>query len=120
MALLLEACPSFADKWVQHRAIYGEEHELYIDLMEFAHHVVSLQTLGQKEELIAVFIAVERLRMTGDEYVREAATIGLLEGIQNIAGNQGIDPEVFVGYLKPESARWWKKLNEFWGDTLKA
>jgi len=57
---------------------------------------------------------VEDLHTQGHPDVKEAATIGLLEGIQNIAGNRGCDPEVFVRYLKPESEKWWKKLNEFW------
>ena len=61
-----------------------------------------------------MFEAIERLHLEGDEYVREAATIGALEGIQNVAGNDGIDPEEFVIYLRPESLRWWGQLNEFW------
>jgi hypothetical protein len=61
-----------------------------------------------------IFGIIEKLYVEGDEYVKEAATIGLLEGIQNITGNRRLDPEVFVQYLKPESAKWWKKLNDFW------
>lgn len=48
--------------------------------------------------------------------MKEAATIGLLEGIQNIMGKRRLAPEVFVQYLKPESMKLWKKLNDFWDD----
>jgi hypothetical protein len=57
---------------------------------------------------------IERLHVEGDSYVREAATIGLLESIQNQWGNNGVDPENFFPFLLPESARWWKSLNKFW------
>jgi hypothetical protein len=46
--------------------------------------------------------------------VREAATIGLLEGIQNVWSNNDVDPELFVVHLLPESAKWWLNLNDFW------
>ena len=96
------------------RRYYGEEELLYIDLGEFADHLIDLYNQAQTQEFPAVFSTVEELHTEGDEYVKEAATIGLLEGIQNIAGNRGLDAEVFVQYLKPESAKWWKNLNDFW------
>ena len=54
------------------------------------------------------------MHLDGDQYVKEAATIGMLEGIQNVALNSGVEPESFVAYLKPESAKWWRQLNDFW------
>lgn len=115
MPLLLAACPSFADPWraYQAEATY-EEGLLYIDLAELVHHVVELERRGQCEELPAVFAAVERLHLEGDAFVKEAATIGFLEGLQNFAGNTGIAPERFRLYLSPESARWWDELDRFW------
>jgi hypothetical protein len=62
---------------------------------------------------------IERLHVEGDPYVREAATIGLLEGIQNVWGNNGVDPELFFPFLLPESVRWWKSLNKFWNGESK-
>jgi len=109
MPLLRKACPSFPP---------GEEDDegnlLFVDLGEFAGHVVHLYQQGQVRELPGVFAVVERLHLEGDEYVREAATIGLLEGIQNVAGHRGIDPAVFLPYLLQESAAWWHRLNSFW------
>jgi len=61
-----------------------------------------------------VFDVIETLHLNGDSYVREAATVGLLEDIQNNSGHRAVDPAVFVMYLKPESLRWWNKLNDFW------
>jgi len=112
--LLLEACPSFTEKWEEYSAFYGNEYLLYIDFGECAHHLVELHKANRTDEFPAVFEVIERLHLEGDAYVKEAATIGMLEGIQNVAGNNGINPEEFCRYLKPESAKWWRQLNEFW------
>ncbi len=114
MPLLLDACPSFTEKWREHRAFYEDEDLLYVDLGEFAHHLVTLHKADLTDEFPAVFEIIERLHLEGDPYVKEAATIGLLEGIQNVAGNSGVNPEEFSRYLKPESAKWWRQLNDFW------
>jgi hypothetical protein len=118
LPLLLESCPSFSDRWEEHRAFYKDEELLYLDLGEFAHHLVELQRTHRIEEFPAVFDVIERLHLEGDPYVKEAATIGALEGIQNVAGNSGVDPDEFVQYLQPESARWWRQLNNFWNAKI--
>ncbi|WP_425415833.1 DUF7674 family protein [Paenibacillus tianmuensis] len=56
----------------------------------------------------------EDLHIIGDEYVREAATIGLLEAIQNLSSDSDLDPDVFKPYLKSESLKYWNLLNDFW------
>jgi hypothetical protein len=114
MPLLLESCPSFLERWKEHRTFYEDEELLYVDLGEFAHHVAELQRTHRIEEFPAVFHVIERM----DPYVKEAATIGALESIQNVAGNTGVDPEEFVQYLQPESAKWWRQLNDFWNAKI--
>ena len=103
MPLLLEACPSFSGKWKEHLAFYEPEDEtlLYLDLGEFAHHLVELHKSGSIEEFQTVFQIVDRLHLEGDHFVKEATTIGLLEDIQNVAGNTGIEPEEFLQYFGP-------------------
>ncbi len=118
MPLLLEACPSFTEKWEEHRAFYDDEDLLYVDLGEFAHHLVELHKTNQTREFPAVFEVIERLHLEGDDFVKEAATIGMLEGIQNVAGNSGLNPEEFSQYLKAESAKWWRQLNDFWDGKI--
>ena len=79
-----------------------------------AEHLLGLHQQRDHREFLAVARAIERLHLEGDDYVRNAATIGFLEGIQNVWGNSGTDPEDFFPLLLPESARWWKQLNLFW------
>ena len=114
MHLFLEAYPSFIKKWQKHRVLCDNEQLLYVDLGKFAHHLVELHEANRIDEFPAVFEIIERLHLEGDAYVREATTIGMLEGIQMVAENFGVDPEEFSGYLKPESAKWWRQLNTFW------
>ena len=115
MPLLLKACPSFLEPWKGYLADPSYEAGLlYVDLGKFAHHLVELMRTRATAELPAVFDVIERIHTDGDSYVKEAATIGLLEGIQNVAGNTGINPEIFARHLEPESAKWWTELNRFW------
>ena len=112
--LLLSACPSFSKRWEEHRAFYEDEELLYIDLGEFAHHLVELQKKNRTSEFPGVFDIIERMHLEGDDYVKDAATIGMLEGIQNVAGNLGVEPGIFEKYLKPVSAKRWRQVNDFW------
>jgi hypothetical protein len=112
MPLLMEACPSF-------NPAVPDDDLLYIELGEFARHLLELQKLNRIEEFSRIALVVERLHTEGDQYVREAATIGLLEGIQNNWSHEGIDPEPFVQHLLPVSAKWWQSLNDFWNGKSK-
>lgn len=114
LPLLVEACPSFSKHWEEHKAEYGDEEDYlpYVALGGFSGHVIALHRNHAIEEFARVFEIVERFHVEGEEYVREAATIGLLESIQN--GLDRSDLEVFKGYLLPVSAKWWDQLNLFW------
>ena len=119
MPMLLVACPSFEPVWDAYRAEDTYEPGLlYIDLGEFARHLVALWKGGRTDELEPVFAGAERLHLEGDDFVREAATIGLLEGLQNVAAHAEIASAVFLPYLRPESARWWVALNRFWAGKI--
>lgn len=118
MALLLVACPSFRDTWEEHQADWEDRDLLYLDLGAFARHLVTLVRAGDVDELPAVFEVVERLHVEGTRYVQEAATIGLLEDIQNQAERVGLTPDHFLPFLGPMSREWWKELNAFWSGTI--
>ncbi len=114
--LLLDACPSYQARWEVYCAESTYEPGLvYLDLADFADHLVELLRGNNTEEFTPVFEVIERMHLDGDDYVREAATIGALEGIQNLAGNSGVDPDRFIRFLGKASKRQWKKLNDFWG-----
>ncbi len=107
---LLQACPSF-------KPIYDESDNkdlLYSLGGDFAHHLLTLLQNGEISEFPAVAEMIERLHIEGDSYTKEFATIGLLEGIQNVWSNKGTDPENFRTFLLPLSQKYWQSLNDFW------
>ena len=116
--LLLEACPSFQASYDEHLKDNDGE-LLYVALSGFARHLLRLYQQKQTQNFPAVGRLIERLHIEGDNYVKEAATIGLLEGIQNVWGNEHVDPDLFLPYLLPESIRWWNSLNSFWSGKSK-
>ncbi|UUX95559.1 hypothetical protein [Aquabacterium sp. J223] len=113
MPLLLEACPGFAEAWVEHVRENGND-LLYVAAGSFARYLLSLHQSGQLSELSAAGAAIEQLHVSGSQWVKEFATIGLLEGIQNVWSHSNTDPECFRQFLGPESQRWWAGLNKFW------
>lgn len=120
---MLAACPSFATAYQQFCADWKDEPgELphYIALGDLARHLIDMLREGDTANFQAIFHVVERWHTEGDAYVREAATIGLLEGIQNNAEHQGVDPAAFQPWLGPESKKWWDKLNRFWDGEVGA
>jgi len=117
MAVLLEACPMFATQWnafIDQWSDEGDELPLYISLGDFARHLIGMLEREETQRFPAIFSTVERLHVEGDSYVKEAATVGLLESLQNENLHKTTHPEQICQYLGPESTRWWNKLNRFW------
>lgn len=124
---MLEADPTFGDQWQAFKADYSDESELpqYIALGELAIHIIDRMRRGDVANFNKVFAVVELWHVDGDAYVREAATIGFLEALQNhlggndrAKGQDGIRASDFENYLGPESRIWWDKLYRFWeGDA---
>jgi hypothetical protein len=125
MPMLLEAVPSFSEQWseIEDDPIHLDEATGmrldYVDVAWFAPHVVGLQRSGATGELTSLFEVIEMLHTDGDEYVKELATIGYLEGIQFACSHTTeVRQEEFESYLGPESRRWWRGLNAFWSGKI--
>jgi hypothetical protein len=97
MAVLLESCPSFRPQWQEFQTEWDDDKNdmpLYIILADFARHLIGMVERGETTHLPSIFVAVERLHVEGEHYVREAATVGLLEDLQNHSLHpNGTDPE---------------------------
>jgi hypothetical protein len=117
LPLLLEACPSFRLVW-ESDLDDDDKKLIYVCLGRFAGHLLELHRENRRDEFGAVAAIIEKFHVDGDQYVREAATIGLLVSIQNVWGNSGSAPEAFRELLLPESAKWWDQLNLFWSGEI--
>jgi hypothetical protein len=70
---------------------------------------------GEDEGIKAIFRVVEAWHLEGEPYVKEAATVGLLEDLQNANLHKGAtSPDDFLDYLLPETRFWWFKVVDFW------
>src|SRR4051812_5561614 len=110
---LLKACPSFGPDWHRLQA-EGDDALLYVVLSDFARHLLAMKKEGREDVLRAAAEFIERMHIEGDDYVKEAATIGALEGIQNVWSHAAESSESFSPYLLEESRRWWDSLQQFW------
>ena len=111
--MLVQACPTFAAVRDEHVAEYGND-VLYVAAGEFARHLLTLQLGDATSCFVQVGATIERMHTDGTPEVKELATIGILEGIQNVWGHSSVNPEEFLHYLGPESRSWWQGLNNFW------
>jgi hypothetical protein len=110
LSLLHTARPSFST---------DETTELpYLLPREFADHLLALYGRNPKGDFPAVIKLIERLHPEGDAYVREAATIGLPEDIQNLWMSHRIDPEEFGRLLLPVGRKGWDSLDAFWDGKI--
>jgi len=116
ISLLLEADPSLKEPWDEFIEEWCDEPEIphYIVLGDFARHLVQQLEVGRTERFRAVFNVIETLQLNGDEYVQEAAVIGLLEDLQNGHLHTTTTRDDFVPWLEPESLKAWKALIKFW------
>jgi hypothetical protein len=113
---ILTASPSFTSVWNEFLNEWKDEKELpiYLVLGELARHITKLHADGQTREVKDIFSVVEKWHLDGDSYVQEAASVGLLEDLQN-SNVVGEDvPHALEAYLLPETRRWWDKVNNFW------
>jgi hypothetical protein len=119
MEPILKASPTFGPVWYAFVAQWEGRPEglpLYLALSDLAKHIATLFERGAESELREIFRIVERWLRDGDAYVREAATVGLFEDLQNtnLVGEQ--IPTRCLAYLGPVSLRWWRKVENSWVD----
>lgn len=109
--LALKACPSFKPVWEEFIDEWKDEKDLplYLALGDLSRHISTLVETKQDYELKELFAVIEGWHIEGSPYVQEAATIGLLEGLQGESNARSIEL-----YLLPESKKWWDKVNQFW------
>jgi hypothetical protein len=117
MPLLVGACPSFKDAWTEHLREHGDESP-YVAAGSLADHLLALHRANTTTSFSAVAAVIERLHVEGSPGVKEFATIGVLEAVQNVWSNKGADPNTFCRFLGKESQWWWQSLNDFWSGKV--
>jgi len=113
---LLRVDPSFREKWETFQREYrsSDALPLYLALSELARYLIADLETGNTHRFEAVFDVIERWVVKGDPYVKDAATVGLLEDLQNGNLHRRTCSDDFLRWLRPETLRWWTKVHEFW------
>ena len=116
--LVVEADPTFEPAWKEWQFLWGQEPNPleYNCLSDFAEHLIRQLERGETAHFDAVFGVVERWCNEGERYVREAATIGLLEDLQKTKLHTQTKPCDFEPWLRPTSREQWNKVNRFWSE----
>jgi hypothetical protein len=83
-------------------------------MAELASHVVDLFESRQTEEILSAFTLTEHLIASGTESERNAAIIGFLETVQNVASHRECGSAAFEQYLGPMSEKAWAELTKLW------
>ena len=104
MGPILEVSPSLEPMWQAFVAEWKDDPEglpHYLVLSDLARHIADLLEQGADGELRRIFQVVEAWHVQGDAYVKEAATVGLLEDLQNtnVVGDR--TPDKCLAYLGP-------------------
>jgi len=115
---ILEVCPSFRATWDEFVDEWKDDPDglpQYLALSNLARHVIGMLERNEIDGMKAIFGVVETWHLDGDPYVKEAATVGFLEDIQNTGLHKGsTTPNDFLEFLLPETKYWWSKVEEFW------
>jgi hypothetical protein len=115
---LLKAMPTIKDRWVAYLKYWdGRSEGDYLDMSEFAQHLVEKLRAGETSEFPTLFQAVEDLYRQDDDVIDEVLTVGLLEDIQNVAANTGVQSSRFRQWLGPITTNRWELLHRDWGTT---
>ena len=77
-------------------------------------HVVELFEAGQADSMRPAFALTEQMIVGGPEGHREAAIVGFLETVQNLASHRPFRASAFEPYLGPVSGDAWRELDKAW------
>ena len=97
-----------------------ENYEIpYVAIGSFNKFVIDQFKNNNKELIKKLFAYIEELYISKSGKVREFATIGILEGIQNMMGDNNLNTNEIERFLGIESKKWWIQLNKLWNKEIK-
>lgn len=113
---LIDAHPPFKKRFEEDKDSYYSDGDvlLYAVASDIADEVVDLSKRNDGPALKSIFNFIETLLEKGDDYVKELATVGFLEDIQNHAEWAEMDRTKLIPYLGINSQKAWDDLDNFW------
>lgn len=114
---LIDQVPELSSDWRAFKTEWVGRAELPIYLFlsdTVVPHFLSLVGSADTKKTETLSRVVENWHTLGDSYVREAATIGFLESLQNRVEHDKINREVVRNYLGRETQFFWDQVYLFW------
>lgn len=110
---LVKRFPEFESAWLEHLADWeGEERSIGIDVQAFSIFISGMLEKGEKYRYDEVFIYIEELVTSGNESLETAVVTMFIEGLFNRCSSGSFRKEDFIGYLQPESLRYFTLWEE--------
>lgn len=111
---ILEQSDSFK-KYLELSDSDWENEGAYTVLAEYSRYILDLYKKNKNDQVKASFELANDVFSKGDQYVKEAITIGLLETIQNnISWEENLKKEDFVLFLPETLKKEWENIDDFW------
>jgi len=115
MPAILQLVPGFKDRWEEHNKSWHDEPAgIYNDIAEFAHYLVDSYETEDTSWYASFFFFIESLLVSGNNDIKELASIGFLEDIQTISSWRSHKGKIFIEYLGPQSKKAWDYLDKLW------
>lgn len=97
------------------------EQPLYLALASVACHLIGQLKAGETDNFPAAFYVVEQWHLQSDSYVREAASVGVLEDLAKHEPSRGHGTCGLPAVAAAQSKRWLAKVEGFWsgGELLR-
>lgn len=109
--MMLNCCPSFGPVLEKMKEL---DRSLYYCVAGcFVGHLEELYKQQDTDVFSEVAKMIESFLVEGDSFVRDFATVGILEGMQNCRSDN-FDTYIFQNHLLPKSKKQWNELNIFW------
>jgi hypothetical protein len=122
-APLWSAAPAFHEKCVSLSLINrqtGRTTLPYAVLSELAGYLIDCLRNGETDGFQGIFDVVEEWHVHGDHETKTAATVGLVEDLQNLARHDQTVSAHFLRWLLPETSISWQRVEDFWSGEAQA
>ena len=124
MESITSVCPGFAPIWNEFVDDWKDAPELYEEggdgtlphylvLSELANHLIAMLERGETRNFSQIFNVVEGWIVEGDDYVSNAAVIGLLEDLTVASRYNNAQPSDVLPWLGPVSRESWISVCEW-------
>ena len=97
---LIMDCPGFEEKIEARFSVQGgDDFDLDEHLDLLVEHILETYERGDRNLLTKIFTTIDTMLVQGDEEVKSAVVVGLLEGIHKQCKSKSFGPDVFLSWL---------------------